>query len=153
MKRLFRIIGNLLAILIVGAVFAKLRFKAKYFYLVLIGAISICLGIGLGAMLLAVLGFEDVGGNLYRVLCKYSIVFGLCSIGVIYFLDRLIAFIQEYILNIQNNGPLSLFQGIYAFLTGVALICYFFLVPEILGTATVWALLIFSIVYGLKSKV
>lgn len=153
MKRLFEIVANLFAIIIIGAVFAKLRFKAKYFYFVLLGAISICLGIGFGAILLAILGFEDVGGNLYKVLYKYGFVFAVCAVVIVYLFDRLIVFIQEQFLNLASSGHLNFLQGCYAFIAGSALISYFFLVPDIVGTLSMWALLIFTIVYGLKSKV
>lgn len=153
MKRLFEIIANLFAIIIIGAVLAKLRFKAKYFYFVLLGAISICLGIAFGAILLAILGFEDVGGNLYRVLYKYAFVFAVCAIVIMYLFDRLIVFIQEQFLNLGTLGHLNFLQGCYALITGSSLIGYFFFVPEIVGTFSMWALLIFTIVYGLKSKV
>ena len=153
MRKLFELIANLFAIIIIGVVFAKIRIKAKYFYFTLLGAVSICLGIGFGAISLAILGFEDVGGNLYRVLSKYALVFIICSVVFVYLFDRLILFLQAQILNYGAFGQLNFLQLCYSLLSGSALICYFFFVPDILGTVSMLALLIGTLVYGLKTKV
>jgi len=153
MKRIFELIGNIFAIIIIGIVLAKLRVKVKYFYFVILGAISICLGVGFGAISLAVLGFEDAGGNIYTVLVDYSLIFSICSVLTILLLDRLVVFIQESILEFSNTPKINFLQISFSFISGAGLIAYFFIVPDILRTISIWTLLIWSIIYGLKSKI
>lgn len=152
MKKIFNLIGNIFAIIIIGIVLANLRLKVKYFYFVILGAISICLGVGFGAISLAFLGFEDVGGNLYTVLVDYSLIFGICSVLTILLIDRIVVFIQESILEFRITPKINFLQISYSFISGGGLISYFFIVPDILRSISILTLLIWSIVYGLKSK-
>ena len=153
MKKIFELIGNILTIVIIGIVLVKLRVKVKYFYFVLLGAISICLGVGFGVISLSILGFNDAGGNIFHVLYKYSVVFIICSILNILIIDRSLVFIQESILESSNTPKINFLEISYSFITGAAFISYFFIVPDILATISIWILLIWSIIYGLKSKI
>ena len=153
MKKIFELIGNIFATIMIGIVLAKLRVKVKYFYFVILGAISICLGVGFGAISLAILGFEDVGGNIYTVLVDYSLIFSICSVLTILLFDRLVVFIQESILEFSNTPKINFLQISYSFISGAGLITYFFIVPDILRTISMLILLIWAIIYGLKSKI
>ena len=137
----------------VGIILAKLRVVSKYLYLLWLGAISICLGVGFGFMVLAVLGFEDVGGNIYTVLYKYSIVFAIFSILFIYVFDKIIMFIQENIINIRELKKIKFIHKVYALISGAGFISYLFIVPDIIRTISFWVLFIGTLVYGLKSKI
>jgi hypothetical protein len=152
MKKIFKLIGNIFAIIIIGIVLAKLRVKVKYFYFVILGAISICLGVGFGAISLAFLGF-DVGGNSYTVLVDYSIFFSICAVLTILLIDRIVVIIQESILEFSITPKINFLQISYSFISGAGLIAFFFIVPDILGTISILILLIWSIIYGLKSKI
>ncbi len=153
MRKLLEFISNLFAIIMIGMLLAKLRLKTKYLYLVILGTFSICLGVGFGVMILAILGFDDVGGNIYSVLYKYSIIFGICSLTFIYFLDKVVMFIQENILNCEGSSAINLNRILLSFLLGAALITYFFIVPDPIKSISLWAFLIGTIVYGLRLNV
>jgi hypothetical protein len=153
MRKILELIGNIITIFIIGIVLAKLRINLKYIYFIVLGAISICLGVGFGTISLAVLGFDDVGGNLYTVLIDYSLIFSICSIFSILLLDRVVIIIEESILESNKSIKIKYFQVLYSFISGAGLITYLFIVPEIIATISVLILLIWSIIYGLKSKV
>ncbi len=153
MKKIFELIANIFAIFMIGIVLAKLRVKGKYFYFVILGAISICLGVGFSAISLAILGFEDVGGNIFTVLVDYSVIFSICSVLTILLIDRIVVFTQESILEFSNTSKINFLQISYSFISGAGLITYFFIVPDILRSISIWTLLICSIIYGLKSKI
>ena len=152
-RKLFNLIANLFTLVLIGLALAKLRFKVKYFYFILLGASAICLGIGVGATCLAILGFEDVGGNIYTVLLKYSPVFSVFALVFTYIMDRIIVYIQQEILSLTAIAQINFFQVLYALATGSALIAYLFITPDLVRTASVFILTIGSFVYGLKTKI
>lgn len=152
-KKLFNLIANLFTVVLIGLALAKLRVKVKYFYFILLGASAICLGVGVGTACLAILGFEDVGGNLYTVLLKYSPVFGVLAFGFTYLMDRIIIFIQQDVLSLTTIEKMNVLQVLYALVSGAALIVYLFITPDLVRTSSFFILTIGSLVYGLKTKI
>ena len=106
-----------------------------------------------GAACLAILGFEDVGGNLYTVLLKYSPVFGVLAFGFTYLMDRIIIFIQQDVLSLTTIEKMDVLQVLYALVSGAALIVYLFITPDLVRTSSFFILTIGSLVYGLKTKI
>lgn len=152
-KKLFNLIANLFTLVLIGLALAKLRVKVKYLYFILLGASAICLGIGVGAACLAILGFEDVGGNIYTVLLKYSPVFGLFAFSFTYLMDRIIVYIQQDFLSLITIEKINFLQVLYALLSGAALIVFLFITPDRVRTSSFFILTIGSFVYGLKTKI
>jgi hypothetical protein len=152
-KKLFNLIAFLFTIMLIGLALAKLRVKVKYLYFILLGSSAICFGVGVGAACLAILGFEDVGGNIYTVLLKYSPVFSVLALGFTYIMDRIIVYIQQDILSLTTIDQINFYQVLYALLSGAALIVYLFVTPDLVRTASFFILTIGSFVYGLKTKI
>lgn len=152
-KKLLNLIANLFTIVLIGFALAKLRVKVKYLYFILLGASAICIGVGVGAACLAILGFEDVGGNIYTVLLKYSPVFSVLALGFTYLMDRIIVFIQQDVLSLTTIEKINFFQVLYALLSGSALIVFLFITPDLVRTSSFFILTIGSLVYGLKTKI
>jgi hypothetical protein len=152
-KKLFNLIANLFTIVLIGFALAKLRVKVKYLYFILLGASAICFGVGVGAVCLAILGFEDVGGNIYKVLLKYSPVFIVLAFSFTYLMDRIIIYIQQDVLSLTRIEKINFYQVLYALAAGSALIVYLFITPDLVRTSSFFILTIGSFVYGLKTKI
>jgi hypothetical protein len=153
LKKILELIANLFVIILVGIILAKLRAVAKFYYLILLGMFSICLGVGFGVMILAILGFDDVGGNIFTVLSKYSIVFGLLSFLFIYCIDKIFMFIQVNIMNFLISFKINFLHILYSFLSGASIIAYFLFIPDPIKSISFFLFFFGTLFFGLKLKV
>ena len=153
MKKIFEFIANILTIFIIGILLAKLRAAVKFYYFMLLGMMSICLGVGFGAIILAILGFQDVGGNMFSVLFRYSILFSLLAILFIFILDKIVVLIQKGILNFLESSNLSFFLVLFSFLSGAGMITFLIIIPDPVRSIFFFLFFFGTLFYGLRLKV